>query len=253
MFIYPDLSYKKIVRANPIETSEAKQVKNKLFDELKEIIDDILNDLDIVMKDIENEDNINPQEKLDDIKNSIINLQEEVKKDNIYEVNLNDLEVHIDTVVEIFRNINIDKRLKNSIIILETKAVIARFKIKRIIDADSIIKDPEKGTLSKHRSYMTTIDKPSICNEIRELLPKFLGYRIKVKKRGHGIEVRLVGKPLHESYISPTETLKSILFDYFEWELRKFGLEIKCELNTCDDRDLKWVFCRIDLSDKYFD
>ena len=234
---------KNIVHAKKISVDEARQVSQELLQRLRELSQEVNKGLRDLIGKISNTE----KKKLEKIQDIVKSLKEEVEKAYVENLNTSDLEKGLKTIIKLFEGIDGDDGFMASLVTIETNVVIAQLKIKLIADMKFILEDPEKALpyigVSFYRKREIMAERFQVC------IPKFFGYRVKVRSDPGVMIIRLTGEPpiQKELTLSPTKALKPEVEEFVIWELRKWGYTMKYDINAYDDGPNKLVTCKIKL------
>ncbi|NVM02214.1 MAG: hypothetical protein HWN67_07750 [Candidatus Helarchaeota archaeon] len=207
------------VKAKMIKEEEARQVRQKLLQEVKELLMKVIKGISEVISG--DEDTYLDQIILDNLtktKNQVENLHEEINKITDTTLIMSDFDKVMTLILERIKDLRSIDHLKESLIIPETNAIIAYSNIRWIADAESIIKEPEKARDDK---ATFSSERKRIAHEFEIRFPTFLGCSLDYEYSPMGVTIWLTcSSPKQEAdkvYIA----FWSILEEILKWELRK--------------------------------
>ncbi len=221
-----------VVKAELITEDEAKQVRKKAFEALKQHLTDAGEGVTEVIAIEAGRTDEKSLKRLTQIQSQIKTLAkkvEDTKDEDIYRSDIVALEARGKEILAQFERLDTDVKLRVSLILAETKVVLAYSSIRWMADAQVIINDPE---LAMHRDPDWTFyhDKLRLGKEIERRFPRFYGHAVEGVGKNQGISVLLGGNPPNTPGVSPINALAQEVEKFLAWELRKVGLDMTYDL-----------------------
>src|SRR4030067_1045003 len=169
-----------VVKAELITEDEAKQVRKKAFEALKQHIADAGEGLTEVIAIEAGRMDEKSLKRLTQIQSQIETLAkkvEDTKDEDLYRSDIVALEARGKVILAQFERLDTEVKFRASLMLAETKAVLAYSSIRWMADAQVIINDPE---MAMHRDPDWTFyhDKLRLGKEIERRFPRFYGYGV---------------------------------------------------------------------------
>ena len=225
------------VKAELITEDEAKRVKKKAIEALKQHLADAGEGVTEVIAIEAGRTDEKSLKRLTQIQSQIETLAkkvEDTKDEDLYRSDIVALEARGKVILAQFGRLDTDVTLMASLILAETKAVLAYSSIRWMADAQVIIDDPE---MAMHRDPDWTFyhDKLRLGREIERRFPRFYGYGVEGVGKTNGISVLLGGNPPKTPGVSPLAALAEKVEEFLAWELRKVGVNMTYDLVTYEN------------------
>jgi len=222
------------VKAELITEDEAKRVKKKAIEALKQHLADAGEGVTEVIAIEAGRMDEKSLKRLTQIQSQIETLAKKVEDTKDEDMNIGELEVRGKEILAQFGRLDTDVTLMASLILAETKAVLAYSSIRWMADAQVIIDDPE---MAMHRDPDWTFyhDKLRLGREIERRFPRFYGYGVEGVGKTNGISVLLGGNPPKTPGVSPLAALAEKVEEFLAWELRKVGVNMTYDLVTYEN------------------
>lgn len=220
-----------VVEAELITQDEAKQVRKKALGALKQHLADAGEGVTEVIAIEAGGMDEESLERLTEIQSQIETLAKKVEDTKDEDLDIGELEVRGKEILTQFERLDTEVKFRASLMLAETKAVLAYSSIRWMADAQVIIDDPE---LAMHRDPDWTFydDNLRLGREIERRFPRFYGHGVEGVGKNIGISVLLRGNPPKTPGVSPLAALAEEVEEFLAWELRKVGLDMTYDLVT---------------------
>ncbi len=243
-------SAKGIVMAKLISTDEAKQVRDDSLQELDRLLKDARDGLNEITAPKTGRNDMQTPGELNKIRALLESLRKDIHGVSAEQVDIRELVERTKTIYALFEGVEGDARLKASVLLAETNAVLAHASARRMADTVALLEDPKRAlSASTVAKWTFQGEYERIATEFQSRFPTFLGCRVEVRARYGEILVRLTCIPRKEGAagVSPLEGLRQEMEKFLAWELRKIGYDMYYNIDVLYNPPALLLMCQIKI------